>query len=198
MPNMPAFCGSCGLAFPSGIVIENSTGVSLSGISARCPRCGGIGQVPDGIYNVLGQVVQLLARPGSSVEHLRRLKATFETARDTQQGTEAVRNAVLATAPELTGLASALPTTRNELYAFITVVLTLLTLLVTAYAAFKPGGPSQGEIDAMVQKALTQASASAPDAGGKQKGPKKAKVGRNQACPCGSGKKYKKCCIAAI
>ena len=23
------------------------------------------------------------------------------------------------------------------------------------------------------------------------------KVGRNDACPCGSGKKYKKCCIAA-
>lgn len=24
-----------------------------------------------------------------------------------------------------------------------------------------------------------------------------AKIGRNQACPCGSGKKYKKCCLAA-
>ena len=23
------------------------------------------------------------------------------------------------------------------------------------------------------------------------------KVGRNDACPCGSGKKYKKCCMAA-
>jgi uncharacterized protein YchJ len=25
----------------------------------------------------------------------------------------------------------------------------------------------------------------------------KAKVGRNEPCPCGSGKKYKKCCGAA-
>jgi uncharacterized protein YecA (UPF0149 family) len=24
------------------------------------------------------------------------------------------------------------------------------------------------------------------------------KVGRNEACPCGSGKKYKKCCGAAL
>jgi SEC-C motif-containing protein len=23
------------------------------------------------------------------------------------------------------------------------------------------------------------------------------KVGRNEPCPCGSGKKYKKCCLAA-
>jgi preprotein translocase subunit SecA len=25
--------------------------------------------------------------------------------------------------------------------------------------------------------------------------PKKRKVGRNEPCPCGSGKKYKKCCL---
>ena len=32
-------------------------------------------------------------------------------------------------------------------------------------------------------------------AGSKQKPVKKAnKIGRNQPCPCGSGKKYKKCC----
>jgi uncharacterized protein len=24
------------------------------------------------------------------------------------------------------------------------------------------------------------------------------KVGRNQPCPCGSGKKYKQCCLAAV
>lgn len=30
--------------------------------------------------------------------------------------------------------------------------------------------------------------------GGEPKAPAKAKVGRNDPCPCGSGKKYKKCC----
>lgn len=25
--------------------------------------------------------------------------------------------------------------------------------------------------------------------------PKKIKIGRNEPCPCGSGKKYKKCCL---
>ena len=29
---------------------------------------------------------------------------------------------------------------------------------------------------------------------GKQKPVKKTKVGRNDPCPCGSGKKYKQCC----
>ena len=197
MPNMPAFCGSCGLVFPSGIVIENSTGISLSGVGARCPRCGGIGSVPDGIYNVLGQTVQLLAGPGRTSEQLLRLKSTLEIARDQQQETEEVRKAVLAAAPELTGLASAMPTTRTELYAFITVVLTLLALLVSAYGAFKPNGPSQSEIDAMVQKALTGSAPQSPPTVKKQEKQKKGQVGRNELCPCGSGKKFKRCCLGA-
>ena len=28
-----------------------------------------------------------------------------------------------------------------------------------------------------------------------QASPRRAKVGRNDPCPCGSGKKYKKCCL---
>jgi uncharacterized protein YecA (UPF0149 family) len=27
--------------------------------------------------------------------------------------------------------------------------------------------------------------------------PRRQEVGRNDPCPCGSGKKYKKCCLAA-
>ena len=27
---------------------------------------------------------------------------------------------------------------------------------------------------------------------------KRVEIGRNQKCPCGSGKKFKKCCISAI
>ena len=197
MPNMPAFCRSCGLVFPSSFVIENSSGVSFSGVSSQCPRCGGVGQVPDGIYNVLGQLVQLLAGPKSSARQLRELQVALESARTKQQEPEEVRKAILANAPELTGLASALPSTRVELYSFITVVLTLLALLVSAYAALKPSGPSQSEIDTMVQKALSQSTPPAPPNAVKQVAPqKRAKVGRNQACPCGSGKKYKRCCLA--
>ncbi|MFK4998932.1 SEC-C metal-binding domain-containing protein [Bacillus sp. N9] len=31
-----------------------------------------------------------------------------------------------------------------------------------------------------------------------QKGAAKLKIGRNDPCPCGSGKKYKKCCIEKL
>jgi SEC-C motif len=198
MPDMPAFCGSCGLVFPSGFVIENSTGISPNNVQSQCPRCGGMARVPDGMYNVLGQVIEFLAGPTSSLDQLRRLQASLETARNKQEDRDEIRKAILETAPELTGLASALPANRVELYAFITVVLALLTLLVSTYTALKPSGPTQAEIDAMVNKAIEKATYTAPPkAAIATPHSKRPKVGRNQPCPCGSGKKYKKCCLEA-
>ena len=198
MPNMPAFCGSCGLVFGSGFQIENSTNISLHGVTSTCPRCGGVGRVPDGIYNVLGGVVQLLSGPRSSAQQITKLQQVLEAARAKEQNPEEVRKAVEAVAPELTTLASSLPTSRVELYAFITVLLTLLALLVSAYAAWKPSGPSQAEIDTMVRKALDQsASTTTPPSAQPQKKRVIPKIGRNMPCPCGSGKKYKRCCLGA-
>jgi len=49
-----------------------------------------------------------------------------------------------------------------------------------------------------VERKERQFSYSAPDKGEEKKGKtvinKSNKVGRNDPCPCGSGKKYKKCC----
>lgn len=198
MPNMPAFCGSCGLVFDSGFQIENSTNIRLHSVSSICPRCGGIGGVPDGIYNVLGGVVQLLSGPRSSAQQIAKLQQALEAARERNQTPEEVRKAVVAVAPELASLASSLPTSRVELYAFITVLLALLSLLVTAYAAWKPSGPSQSEIDTMIKKALDQsASTTAPPSAQPHEKRVSAKIGRNTLCTCGSGKKYKRCCLGA-
>lgn len=198
MPNMPAFCTQCGLVFGSGIAINNSTNIQLRNVSSSCPRCGAMARVPDGIYNVLGGVIELLSGPTSSVEQLRRLQSVLEQARAQGKNREEVQTAITLAAPELASLASALPVTRGELYAFITTILTLLTLIVSAYAAWKPAGPSQAEIEAMVATALEKAAQ--PKVSQSVSPPKKRvskKVGRNSLCPCGSGKKYKRCCLVA-
>jgi len=50
---------------------------------------------------------------------------------------------------------------------------------------------------AQAEDRLAQATTShGDDAGPKEPVRNKATVGRNDACPCGSGKKYKKCCGA--
>lgn len=196
MPNLPAFCSQCGLIFGSGIFIDNSTNIQLNNVLSSCPRCGALARVPDGIYNVLGGAVELLSGPKRSVEQLQLLKNVFEKAREQGKSREQVQTEIVQAVPELSSLATALPTTRGELYAFITTILTLLTLMVSAYAAWKPAGPSQEEINSMVSQAL-QKNMQTSNAKGTTTTPKRnnLKTGRNEKCPCGSGKKFKKCCL---
>jgi len=50
----------------------------------------------------------------------------------------------------------------------------------------------QQEIDAATRSFLVSMEISPT---GKQMARKPPKVGRNEPCPCGSGKKFKKCCL---
>ena len=54
----------------------------------------------------------------------------------------------------------------------------------------------KGHTPEEVFKKAQQQSKSTSGSVGKQTVVKKGKVGRNDPCPCGSGKKYKKCCLA--
>ena len=80
MPDLPAFCESCGVAFPSGYFFEDVTGLTLSGAqSGPCPNCGGMGTVPDGVYNVIDRTIEIVAAPAHSREQWQRLLAALES-----------------------------------------------------------------------------------------------------------------------
>jgi len=193
---MPAFCTGCGLVFGSGFVIENSTNIHIQNFSASCPRCGSIAKVPDGVYNVLGGVVELLSGPTKSLSQIRSLQQKLRHVRAHSKSHEDVQRLISKNAPELSSIASSLPKTRGELYAFLTVLITLLGLLVNTYTARKPSGPTQAEIEAMIAKALSKSTErSVPLPPQTTEKHKKSKIGRNAPCPCGSGKKYKRCCL---
>jgi preprotein translocase subunit SecA len=143
-------------------------------------------------------VVKILAGPARSIERIQRIQQTLREVQQKQQSREEIQSTIASTAPELSSITSALPTTRVELYAFIGVLLALLTLLVTTYATLRPSGPTQAEIDSMVSKAIekSEATTTSPEAK-PQKKRTAPKVGRNEPCSCGSGKKFKRCCLAA-
>jgi hypothetical protein len=198
VPRLPAFCTSCGHAFPSPIEVNNASNIHIRDVATNCPRCGATARIPDGIYSALGSVVEILAGPTRSIERIQRIQQILKEAQRKQQSREEVQSKIASTAPELSSFTSTLPATRVELYAFITVLLTLLTLLVTAYGTLKPSGPTQAEIESMVSKAIEKSGATP---GSPKANPQKKrvvpKVGRNEACSCGSGKKFKRCCLAA-
>ena len=84
MPQLPAFCDNCGTVFPSGFAISGGGSATLIGNkSGPCPACGGMGSVPDGVFNVTGNVVRLLSGPQKTIEQLQKLASVINEARRT-------------------------------------------------------------------------------------------------------------------
>lgn len=74
MLDIPAFCDTCGTAFKSGFFAENVINLTLQGNKAGpCPKCGGMGSIPDGTFNVLGNAIEIITAPERTIEQLKKL-----------------------------------------------------------------------------------------------------------------------------
>ena len=189
MPLIPAFCDTCGTAFPSGFFFENASNVTLSGNrSGPCPSCGGMGHVPDGVFNFIGDTIEILSAPQRTVVELTRLVQIIHEAKAKQQSNEQITTQIKQELPGLCALADILPKNRGELYSFLAVVLAAISLLTQS-----PQPPQNISINVSQVVEQTLANASLPKQQTNDSSqPKKAR--RNEPCLCGSGKKYKKCC----
>jgi hypothetical protein len=82
MVRIPAFCPEHG-PVPSGINVEDTTGLTLSGMSWPCPHCGRDSVVIDGTFDVVGEVVTVLSAPGWSIDRLYALQDLLQWAQAT-------------------------------------------------------------------------------------------------------------------
>lgn len=198
MPMIQAFCDICGTMFPSGIFVENST-ISLSGNRAGpCPKCGGMGHIPDGIFQIIGNTIEVLSAPQRTLQELKRFAEVINEAQKKEYSSEEFIEKVKENIPEFSSITDLIPKNRAELYAFIALLLTIIQILMQS-----PEKPSQNitnniNIRQVIEQAYRETSCDVK----KKNISKVKKVGRNDICPCGSEKKYKKCCgsknIAAV
>lgn len=189
MPSVPAFCDTCGTVFNSGIFVENSTNISFSGnLAGPCPSCGGMGHVPDGVFNFIGNTIEILSAPERTIADLTRLAQILREAKAKAETREQVVSRIEKELPSLSGLFKLLPENKSELYGFLAVVLAAIQL-------FSQTPPAQNSTTINVTQVIQQVIA---EPSGAKAAPVKAKkkVGRNELCPCGSGVKYKRCCGA--
>ena len=204
MPAMPAFCDTCGTVFASGFWVENCRNTSFSGCSSGpCPNCGGTGHIPDGVYDVTANVIKLISGTAKSFHQLKQLADILRTAQKENLSKDEVVKRIDEEVPELTSLSSILPKTRNELYAFLTLILTAIGLLITAYSTATNTSLSEDEIQSMIENTIERSIvqpiphiSQEPQLRPQQRFDRK--IGRNELCPCGSGKKYKKCCMQLL
>lgn len=192
MPAVPAFCDTCGTAFNSGIFVENSTNISFSGNrSGPCPRCGGMGHVPDGVFNFIGNTIEILSAPERTVSELLSLARIFREARDRGEDKEQVAARVEKEVPSLSALAKLLPTNKSELYGFLGVVIAAVALYTQS--ADRPPSQTVLNVTQIVQQITNEQPQNRTQT---QLPATPLKQGRNEPCQCGSGKKFKKCCGA--
>lgn len=190
---VPAVCDNCGTIFPSGFEVRNSTNISFSGCGAGpCPVCGGMGHIPDGVYNFLGNTIEFLSGPSRSIAELERLAALLERAKTSNATSQAVAKEIDESIPELSSIKDWLPKTRSELYAFIALLLSALSLMISQSESEEP---SKVEVNTVINNVYQQAPAAQTPPNSEKPKKQKAKVGRNEPCPCGSGRKFKKCCL---
>jgi len=195
MPEMPAFCDRCGTVFGSGFVFENCSNVSLSGNqSGPCPSCGGMGSIPDGIYDITGSAIKLLQGSVKTVKQLQQLTVILIEAQKQSFTKEQIQESIQQTVPELLSFSSVLPQTRSELYGFIGIIIAAIALLITAYGTFKDDSMPEQDIEQIIERSIEHSiKGYAPP-----KKPVKKSQKRNDLCLCGSRVKYKKCCYLSV
>ena len=195
MVTIPAVCSSCGTLFYAPNLVGGSGTVEFRNSRlGPCPVCGGVGDIIDGIYNAATNTAGLLISAATKPHQLKKLHEILLYAQRQQLSREEIQETVKNELPELQSLRDWLPTTRNELYNFVGIILALITLITTTAlgVAQLNNNVSEQDVQKLVDKAIQKSIAAKKS----QQAERKKKTGRNEACPCGSGKKYKKCCLA--
>ena len=149
MPIAPAVCDKCNTVFASGfnIAAEN---ISLYGLTAGpCPSCGGLGSIPDGVYSALSETILAFKAGRINQATLQILADLLESARTTGDEPQEVAERIKSNVPELASVADALPKTRNELYAFLAVLVALLSVLINMSRSESRSHPHHIDIEHM-------------------------------------------------
>ena len=160
MPQVPAFCDSCGLIFPSGIELVNSSDITKTGGQVSCPRCHSNGRVLDGVYDSLGDTIQALLK--MSVDELKTLRASLERLREEQAPSEQIAHDLAMHSFLMSSFAYIVRKEPPKAMAIITLLCTIINTILGGYNAFHQKGITKEEVEAMIHKSIDAQSRPTP------------------------------------
>ena len=207
MARVLAICDKCNTFFPSVFNLgAGATNIVFKNCGAGpCPKCGGNGKILDGVYNAVGEAIEAFIGQ-QNIEGLKRLLSILESAKESQLKHEEVVANIKQAAPEFSNFTDFLPKTRAELYGFLVVIIMLITSLLSSekksfdkhelkeQMKITINSYEENTINNYYEAKNKGQSAVKPTIPVKELSTPKKRVGRNEPCPCGSNKKYKKCC----
>jgi hypothetical protein len=152
--------------------------------------------IPDGVFEFTDDSIKILSAPERTIEELTRLAELLRAAQESPETRENLAETIKDELPSMSPLALLLPRNAGELYAFIAVLLAAVQIYIALQVAPPAQPPIQVTVNQVIEQTLVTTTVP-PKPTTQAAKAKKTKVGRNERCPCGSGKKYKRCCINA-
>ena len=144
MAHLPAIClnPTCRTIFPSGFAIIGGVNISYVGnTSGPCPKCGGMGKVPDGNYSNIGDKLFVTLNNLSDASVFKQYSELLKRELLSNKSPEQIIQSVNQNFPELRSVSDLIPKTRSDAYAFIGILIALISLIISSYQAFKSGEP---------------------------------------------------------
>ncbi len=128
---IPAICDQCYTFFPSGIVTENAINITLSGNkSGPCPKCGGMGHIPDGTFNFINNTIEILQAPERTISELTQLEQILRQTKSKSASPKEIKEALAKESSDFKRIADFLPSNKAELYAFIALIIEIISLIL--------------------------------------------------------------------
>lgn len=194
MAPIPVICESCGRLFLAPRLIGGTGSARITFVNSRvrpCPYCGGIGRIPDGVYELAEGVIRYLGDAGLSPVQLRTLQTVLTQASDADAAPDDVAAKVRDSVPNAVGLLTFLKSPSGLALA---TWLMFLVALIGILIAHSDAQLTPAEIEQIISEALSHdtgaPAATTPSAAAPMT---QATPSRNARCPCGSGKTYKNC-----
>jgi hypothetical protein len=193
---VPVICDNCHILFTTNSLFGgNLQQTTFKNVGyGPCPVCGSDGSVPDGVYNLIGNTIELLSGPATRVPELRILAEILRNARIRRAAPAEVQKAVEEKVPQFAQLISQLAKYRNDFYQTLAIIIAVISALIS----YSQSGKELPKIE--VNQVINFISQQPPEAPKTQQlaTPSttqkiKKKFRRNELCYCGSNKKYKKC-----
>jgi hypothetical protein len=183
---------------PHAINIANSANVHIEDVTVGpCPRCGGVGHIPDGIYSATTDTIRVIATSLQSARSLSTLLRILQRARD-QRATAEDLARTLEAEPDanlkpVADLVRKLPK-KLDIKAWLAIAIAVVALM-EGHAADLKVDKIESRVDQIYAQMLEQHPTAAPIASPASTARRNPfpRVGRNEPCPCGSGRKYKRC-----
>lgn len=185
MADLPVICDDCGRLFRATNVIGGSDAtITMKNVAVGpCPYCRGTGHIPNGVYQLWNDTIRAVWSSHPSVEDLRVLGRLVGQAQE--QG---------LTADETAQRVEELGTRFKRFSDFIRDHAVQLTLLIAVlHLLVSMAQSSETTINVEQPPRVEVVIQQLPERGGSAAQPEAPKVGRNERCPCGSGRKYKHC-----